>query len=520
MGKKILVVDNNLFILECMSDLLKKEGYQVLTARDGLTALDIIKIHIPDIIFIDLIMPNIDGKKLCQIIRRIPKLKDTSIAILSAVATEEKIDLAQLGADFYIAKERLGEMARHILAVLAQCERRNLEAYKEQIMIPESVSPREITKELLSIKKHFEIILESMSEGILEVTAERRIVFANSTAISMIGMSEEKLLGANFVELFNEFDRERVEQILKTVNQPQTITEETPLNLSNKLITMNIMLVNDHDHKAIIMLRDVTDQKRMEAQLLAAQKIEAIGTLAAGIAHDFNNLLAGILGCTSLILLDIRETHPHYDKLKEIERLVKNGASLTSQLLGYARKGKYEIKLFNLNQIVKDTSETFGRTRKEITIHRELAEDLFVIEADQRQIEQVLFNLYGNAADAMPGGGDLILKTRNCTHEEMQGNLFQPKPCNYVLLTVTDTGIGMDKKTMKRIFDPFFTTKEMGRGTGLGLASVYGIIKGHGGYIDVSSEKGQGTTFKVYLPGDRKNGFGNGKNYQTEEKFA
>jgi CheY-like chemotaxis protein len=149
---------------------------------------------------------------------------------------------------------------------------------------------------------------------------------------------------------------------------------------------------------------------------------------------------------------------------------------------------------------VERTSDTFGRTKKEITIHWEPVEDLLPVEADPAQIEQVLLNLFVNAADAMPGGGKLILKTMNVTHKDMTGRLYEPKPGNYVLLTVTDTGTGMYKKTMERIFDPFFTTKEMGRGTGLGLASTYGIIKAHDGYVDVDSKRGQGATFSIYLP--------------------
>ena len=251
-------------------------------------------------------------------------------------------------------------------------------------------------------------------------------------------------------------------------------------------------------------LRDITEQKRLEAQLQQAAKMEAIGTLAGGIAHGFNNLLMGIQGNVSLMLMDMDSTHPYYERLKNIEKQIQNGARLTSYILGYARKGRYEIKPLDLNQLVDETSETFSRTKKEITIRRELAEDLFPIEADPGQTEQVLLNLYVNAADAMPDGGNLILKTMNTTHDHMKGKLYDPKPGKYVLLTVTDTGVGMDKETMERVFDPFFTTKEMGRGTGLGLASAYGIIKSHGGYIDVDSKKGQGTTFSVYLPASEK----------------
>jgi len=232
--------------------------------------------------------------------------------------------------------------------------------------------------------------------------------------------------------------------------------------------------------------------------------MEAIGTLAGGVAHDFNNLLMVIQGNVSLMLLDTPPNHPHHDMLKMIEKQVNSGSKLTSQLLGYARKGRYEIKPINLNSLVEETSEVFGRTRKNISIHRDLAPDLLTCQADQGQIQQVLMNLFVNAADAMPMGGNLHLKTNNVTYKEIKGRFYTPNPGDYLMLTVSDSGMGIDSKNLDRIFDPFFTTKELGRGTGLGLASVYGIVKGHDGYIEVESDKGRGATFKVYLPASGK----------------
>jgi PAS domain S-box-containing protein len=256
---------------------------------------------------------------------------------------------------------------------------------------------------------------------------------------------------------------------------------------------------------------DITDlkqaeeeQKKLEAQLWQAQKVEALGTIAGGIAHNFNNILMAIQGNASLMLLDTDSTHPHYERLKSISRSVQSGSRLTGQLLGYARKGRYQVRTTNLNDLVRETSDTFGVAKKEIRVHRDLAEDLSMINADPEQIEQVLLNLYVNASDVMPRGGDLFLKTTNVTHKDMGDKPYGVKPGDYVLLTVRDSGSGMDKKTMERIFDPFFTTKGMGRGTGLGLASVYGIIKAHSGYIDVESKRGDGTTFSIYLPTSEK----------------
>ncbi|MDY6954462.1 MAG: response regulator, partial [Thermodesulfobacteriota bacterium] len=249
---------------------------------------------------------------------------------------------------------------------------------------------------------------------------------------------------------------------------------------------------------------DITAQKRLESQFQQAQKIEAIGTLAGGIAHDFNNLLMAVLGNASLILHDVGSDHPHYERLKNIEEHVRSGATLTKQLLGYARQGRYELHCMNLNTVVKETAYAFGRTRKDTVLHQELAAGLYDIDGDKGQIEQVLLNLYVNAAEAMPGGGSLFLKTKNLSHEDVQGKLHDPQPGGYVLLTVTDTGVGMDRETQERVFDPFFTTKELGRGTGLGLASAYGVVKSHGGHIEVASEKGKGTTFGIYLPATKK----------------
>jgi len=268
---------------------------------------------------------------------------------------------------------------------------------------------------------------------------------------------------------------------------------------------------------------DITEQQNLESQLLQAQKMEAIGTLAGGIAHNFNNLLMSIQGNTSLMLLDTNPNHPHYERLTNIEKSVQSGSKLTSQLLGYARGGRYEVKPISINRIITNTSSTFSMTRKDITLHHDFEHTLSGVKADLGQIEQVILNIYVNAAEAMPHGGELFITTRNITHKDIKGKSYTIKPGNYILLTIRDTGIGMDKATQAKVFDPFFTTKGLARGTGLGLASVYGIIKAHGGYIDVESQKGQarpprlsardggqGTTFFIYLPATKTEGIEQG----------
>jgi CheY-like chemotaxis protein len=211
-----------------------------------------------------------------------------------------------------------------------------------------------------------------------------------------------------------------------------------------------------------------------------------------------------IQGYVSLMLINIESSHPHYDKLRAVEERVVMGANLTKQLLGFARGGRYEVKAVDLNKVLKNTSTMFGQTKKEITIHKKLQEGIWAVEADTSQLEQVFLNIYVNAWQAMPGGGHLYLETDNIAVTSADTKAYHIKPGRYVRVAIADTGAGMDEKTKKRIFEPFFTTREMGRGTGIGLAMVYGIIKGHGGYINVYSEENKGTNFKIYLPATEK----------------
>ncbi len=251
-------------------------------------------------------------------------------------------------------------------------------------------------------------------------------------------------------------------------------------------------------------LTDVSQRKSLQAQYEQAQRMESLGTLAGGIAHDFNNLLMGIQGRASLMAMDLSPDHPFYEHLRGIEAYVNSASDLTRQLLGFARGGKYEVKPLDLNELVQSSAEMFGRTRKEIRIGLALQPSLQAVEADRRQIEQVLLNIYVNAWQAMPQGGQLTIATKTVRLDETFCSPHQAKAGQFVSIAIADTGIGMDPAIQNRIFDPFFTTKEKSRGTGLGLASAFGIIKNHGGIITVASEPGRGATFTIYLPASQK----------------
>ena len=358
----------------------------------------------------------------------------------------------------------------------------------------------------------YRTILESLEDGYYEVDIDGNFTFFNDSLCEIYGYPKNEMMGRNIRKLT---DQETAKRGYSLFNKVYTTGRSekgfewsiTRKDGTNRVVEATVSLKRNAEgvprgFRGIV--RDISGKHRLEAQLQHAKRMESIGTLAGGIAHNFNNLLMGIQGNASMALLDIDSSNPRRKNLKNIERLVENGAKLTAQLIGYAREGSYEVKPISLNQLVKETSDTFGMTKKEISVHQALSEKLYGINADQGQIEQVLLNLYVNAADAMPEGGDLFLKTMNVTDKDITGKPYKVQSGNYVLLTVRDTGIGMDKETRERIFEPFFTTKGLASGTGLGMASAYGIIKGHGGYIDVDSEVGEGTHFSIYLPATEK----------------
>jgi len=358
----------------------------------------------------------------------------------------------------------------------------------------------------------YRTLVEEGFDGIF-IQKGKRIIFANKRIHQLLGYEQGGLKGIEHWVIYHpdyqQLATEQAEALMRSEGNPYP--QEVKLQRKDGSFCdaeINAQLITLNGVSGIqVWVRDITERKQAQmeererqAQLSQIQKMEAISTLAGGIAHCFNNLLMGIQGNASLVLLDIDADHPHYEKLRHIEEQVRTGADLTRQLLGFAKGGRYDVKPVNLNALIEKTISVFGRKRPEIRIHSQLEKDIVPVEVDQSQIEQVLQNLYINAWQALPGGGDLYVQTENVTFD---GNSVRPphlKPGQFAKISVRDNGMGMDKFTQQRIFEPFFTTKDPGNARGLGLAAVYGIIRNHEGVITVKSKKGLGTAFDIYLP--------------------
>jgi len=368
----------------------------------------------------------------------------------------------------------------------------------------------EAEKILRESEEKYRTLLDSLEVGFYETDLDGNLLFFNDTMRKTLGYQEVELKGTNFREFVGEKDAGIMYRAFNAVYKTGIAEKSFNSTLiskdgTKKPIEFSVSLVHNNDGRSVGfrgVARDISEKKQLEQQLLQSQKMESIGTLAGGIAHDFNNLLSGILGYASLMKGRIREDDPFFKYVDIIEKSSLRASELTAQLLAFARGGKYDIKPINLNKVVDETLKIIARTLdKSVEIETKLYPQLPTVDADAGQLQQVLLNLCVNAGDSMPAGGRLTIETNiEEISEEYAKVHIGAEPGQYILWSVSDTGIGMDERTRKRIFEPFFTTKEEGKGTGLGLSMVYGVIKNHGGYISVYSELGHGATFKIYLP--------------------
>jgi PAS domain S-box-containing protein len=360
--------------------------------------------------------------------------------------------------------------------------------------------------ELKKSEARMRMIIDASPIGI-RIVQEGRYVYVNPAFVKLFGYdNSEEILGLPVEALFAPEHRELVRQGVGSSSVGKGRYYEASGIKKNgqpvEVAAWGILIDYEGSPARLGFLVDITESKSLRAQLVQAQKMEAIGTLAGGIAHDFNNLLTVILGYSELLLAEKNEEEPGHEDLQKIHISAGRGADLVQRLLTFSRKTDTKPRPLNLNKEIEQVSNLLARALpKMIQIELALADKLAIVNADPTQVEQVIMNLAVNAKDAMPDGGKIVIGTRNIVLDEAYCAIhLKAKPGPHVLLSVSDTGHGIDKESLEHIFEPFYTTKASGKGTGLGLAVVYGIVHHHGGHIGCYSEPGQGTTFRIYFP--------------------
>jgi len=455
---KVLVVDDDAQMLRSISDILRLGGYSAVVAGSGSEAIDLTRKMTfgPAVALVDLKLPDMDGIELVGRLREIAGL--TEVVILTGNASvDSAVRALRENSNDYLVKPVQPE---HLIGTIERAAERWQRRRAEEGM-------RESQDRL-------RLIFDHVSDALYIADDAGRIIDANPAACMLSGESLEQIQTRNMTDVL-----------------PQNGTHS--LDVRSTAFAPGVLVYT---------VRDLTRQRKLEDQLMQAQKMEAVGQLAGGVAHDFNNLLTVIMSYSSLLLADAAPDATDRDDIQAISDAAARAAGLTRQLLAFSRKQVLQLQAVNVNAIVTDIEKMLRRLiGEDISLSTHLDPDLALISADPGQLEQVLLNLAVNARDAMPDGGALTLTTDNADLSEEHSNRHMGAvPGKYIMLAVTDTGTGMTKEVQQRLFEPFYTTKGAGKGTGLGLATVHGIVKQLGGDVYVYSEVGHGTTFKVYFP--------------------
>jgi PAS domain S-box-containing protein len=451
-----------------------------------------------DLILSDYNLPDFDGTSAIK--RAQEQQPDTPVIVISgSLGEDEAVKCLHIGATDYLLKQRLDRLAPAVQRAIQEAEQRRRRQEAEQA--------------LLQRERRLSSIYETVSDSLFYVDVEEdgryRFTSINQAFVSMTGLDHNQVVGKRVDEVIPESSLTlTLEKYGQAIRERKVVRwEETSDYPKGRLIgEVSLAPVFDDARRCTHLVgavHDITERKRLEAQFRQSQRMESIGQLAGGIAHDFNNLLTVITGTAELTIAQLREGDPLHEDLQEIRRAGERAAALTRQLLAFSRKQVLQPQVLNLNTVVAELESMLQRLiGEDIELVVVPTEDLGNVKADPGQMEQVIANLAVNARDAMPEGGKLTIEMRNVEIDEQYASqhsvVVEPGP--YVMLAVSDTGLGMDEVTRGRIFEPFFTTKGPGKGTGLGLSTVYGIVKQSDGLIWVYSEVGQGTSFKIYLP--------------------
>ena len=518
---RALVVDNNPVLLKAISTILIRENCTVKTAENGLHALEILEDYTPDIVFTDLIMPQVNGEQLCNILRHTKKHKKTFIVVLSATVVEDRERIMRkIDCDQCIAKGNLSEIRIHLreaLQAFMDRKKSNIGYTYKDAKIPEGLQPSDVTGELLSEKRHLDKILANLYEGIIELNERGKVITVNKAALQILQHREEDIIGISIADICDWGDfQESVEdwktnQLLEKGLTTLEIFENNPLEINQIVLTASFIPVADKgDVFALCIIRDISRQFRAEQQnreldsaMKLIKKMDAMSCMAGGVAHDFNNLLT-VIYC-NLDMISVREKELDKSTTVRLHEQARKAAlaavDLTRRISCFSNFGIVSREQAGIENLVQDSVAEFFKEQPG-NYHIETKKEDCLVHVDSSEINLVLGNILQNAIEA---AGNTMVKIVIDRDEFFIRQLIhgQYVPAGrYARIDIEDSGKGIDKKHLFKIFDPYYSTKERGyvKGMGLGLTVVYATLRNHGGYVVVNSELGEGTKVSLYLP--------------------
>lgn len=503
----ILIVDDTPTNLEILLDFLEDCGFNVAVAEDGESAIEMAEYSLPDLILLDILMPEMDGFETCRRLKSNKVTQDVPIIFMTALTEKvDKVKGLNLGAVDYITKpleheEVLARINIHLRLRNLTKKLTEQNQYLEQEIFERKQAEQKILEQAA--------LLDITTDAILVRDLNHRIQYWNKGAERIYGWEAQEAIGKNANELI--YRRETLDQLedsrktlLETGSWQSELYQITKEG-KNIIVASRWTLVRDENGqpKSILTVNtDITEQKQLESQFLRVQRMESLGTLASGIAHDLNNALTPMMMTVQLLECKLPDEQSQ-QWLSILETNIKRAADLVKQVLLFSRGLEGQRTTLQVEHLISEIERIAKQTfSKAIEIWTDkVTPNLWAISGNSTQLHQVLMNLCVNARDAMPDGGVLQISARNFWVDAQYARMnIEAKVGPYVLITVSDTGIGIRDEVIERIFEPFFTTKDVGKGTGLGLSTVLGIVKSHGGFVNVLSELGKGTQFQVYLP--------------------
>ena len=531
---KILVIDDEEKNTKLIKSMLRHESYEINGCLSGEAALKFLQKDKPDLILLDVLMPGINGFELCRMLKQDVATRIIPVVMVTALNDrEDRKKALDAGAEDFLNKPvDQFELAARVKSLL------RIKSYHDELLDSHAeiaLKNEELSKEVMERKRAQESLLQSEARykelvnhaptGICEVDVEKtKFVSVNDVMCNYTGYTRDSFLELKPLKLFTEESRKLFIETQQKIIQGKEVPEVAEYKIKCKngsefwvILNSKTVYNQGRPKKITFVVHNITklkraeeDKKKLEEQLHKAQKMEALGTLAGGVAHDLNNILSGILSYPELLLMDMPEDDPLRKPIETIQESGKKAAAIVDDLLTMARRGVSVSEVVNLNDIVSDylISPEFEKLKAFhpwVTFETKMESELSNIQGSPVHLFKTIMNLVSNAAEAMPEGGLLTISTKKQYVDQSIGGYDEVQKGNYILLEVSDTGMGISPEDLCRLFEPFFTKKVMGRsGTGLGMAVVWGTVQDHKGYIDVKSVSEKGTTIKLYLPVTRK----------------